>query len=131
MKPAAAAAVAFLVSTPALASDRYTFDIKRFTHGGNAIRVVNILSTQPDCTPNKVSHRVVAPPKNGAFKVERGDGFGHWTKAPRDKCNDKAIPGLIGSYTPNEGFIGEDYIELHGFDDAGFRQVHRITIKVE
>lgn len=78
-------------------------------------RTVNFVAQLlPDCTSmGSTEYRVEAKPGHGAVSFQQGENFSSYPmNSPMQRCNDKKAPGLFTHYKSDEGYVGEDHVDV-------------------
>ena len=86
----------------------------RTVAAGHTVQLDFLYSINPDCTSvGFATVRVTEQPKHGKITVENGTGFTIFPQNnPRSECNKTRSDGVIVAYEPEDGYSGQDSINL-------------------
>ena len=77
---------------------------------GNAVRLINAISANPDCTSTgRAVVRVTQPPQHGRITIRSAAMFPRFEPSnPRSICNTRRVPGVEAVYVSERGYVGSD-----------------------
>ena len=86
----------------------------RTVAAGHTVQLDFLYSTNPDCTSvGFATVHVTEQPKHGKVTVVNGSGFTNFPQNnPRSACNTTRSDGVIVAYEPEDGYTGQDSVNL-------------------
>jgi hypothetical protein len=107
----------FTAAAPAPAgggTQSQTVELTRAVAVGHKVQLDFLYSVNPDCTSlGFATVHVTEQPKHGKISVENGTGFTNFPQNnPRSDCNKTRSDGVIVAYEPEDGYTGQDSVNL-------------------
>jgi hypothetical protein len=89
-------------------------------NSGQELRLAFASEVKPDCTLGGIPViHVVKDAAHGRIRIQPEQGFPSFEEGnPRHFCNEWRIKGLSVYYTPDDGYVGDDFVSLH-YDFGG------------
>jgi len=106
---------------------------KKTALAGQTIRVDFAASINPDCTVREIpTVRIVDPPVNGTTQLKEMEDFTSFPAGnPRSVCNKARSRGLEITYTPNPGYLGNDFVSYETIGNDGYDRTIKVAITVK
>ena len=87
----------------------------------------------PDCTVRGFSTlRIVQAPEHGEIEIGKRADYPNFPSGnPRSACGKKKARGSFADYTPDDGFVGQDFVIIESISPGGDDKLLKITISVK
>jgi hypothetical protein len=102
------------VAAAGAAAAAQTVEQSRTVATGHKVQLDFLYAINPDCTSiGFATVRVIEQPKHGKITVDNGTGFTNFPQNnPRSTCNKTRSDGVVVAYEPEDGYIGQDSVNL-------------------
>ncbi len=119
---------ALAAGRPAQAFD---YNYNRVMATGTTLLLGHLAQVNPDCTSRgAITIRVLSGPSSGAIRIVHRADYGHFT-SDFAQCSSRKVLGESVYYTPQNGFIGTDTVQLDVFGPSGGELTMYFTVTVK
>lgn len=131
--PAAAPAAASVAAYNAFVANALAAQTQRSTVSWQRQKMDFIAAVNPDCTSaGRLEPRLQTFPTHGRVESTPSTEFIEFPLGnPRVNCNERRVPGIVGSYTSEPGYHGPDTFTFFYLSPFGQRVTtfRRVTVK--
>ena len=100
---------------------------------GKQSRIGFFYAINPDCTTRgEIERRVLKMPEHGDLEIAPGDSYPFTAEKNQwYHCNERAVPGLLILYKPEQGYAGKDHFDIEFIGPLGGNFIWKYVVTVK